>query len=380
MQKKGIIKEAGKPMPIYEQIRSHLADGIKNGLVKNGEELPPVAKMVKELDVGYQAVKSALELLEEDGLIRFKNGKGRGKRPVVTLPEVDKKNCSITFLRATRDSLDLQITQGISNYEIEHNLDTIIIDSPNSHKAFVESIKNPGTDGLVILPYNHPEIIEAINIATEKGIEVVLVDRELKGTKASSVSIDHTQGAYMACSHLFEQNNEPIFYLTYNSETSSLQDRYNGWKVAMMEHGYHPDTLYCKAIKKSFVLNKTPIYDRENDSNFLDKQYVFALKFFQENKRKLYNIFTVNDYMAKGVYLAAEKMGLTIGKDVFIVGFGNSPFCERLDITLSSVNQKNREIGYEAAKLLYMKIAGSLKRAIHRKIKPELIIRKSSQK
>ncbi len=376
--KKGIIKEAGKPMPIYKQVQRHLANEIKNGSVKHGDELPPIAKIVKEYDVSYQAVIMALDLLEQDGLVHFKNGRGRGKRPVVIKFEPNFDSCSMTFLRTTRDSLDLQITQGISRYEVENNLDSLVIDSPNSHEAFIEGIRNPCTDGLIILPYYHPEIVEAINFAMAKGVKVVLVDRQLEGTSASSVSIDHTHGAYMACNHLFENCNEPVFYFSDDSKLSSVRERYDGWRIAMAEHGHQNFGDYCKLIFNEMDGSYATIYSRDIEEPFLCTQYSLTLDFFKREKREFYNILTLNDYTAKAVCLAAEEMGLEIGGNVFIVSFGDYPFCRGLKVPLTSINQKNEEVGYEAAKLLHQKISGSFDREMCRKINPQLVIRQSS--
>jgi DNA-binding LacI/PurR family transcriptional regulator len=78
------------------------------------------------------------------------------------------------------------------------------------------------------------------------------------------------------------------------------------------------------------------------------------------------------------VYLAAEQVGLRIGKDVFVVDFGNMPLCRQLSVPLSSIDQASKEVGYEAAKLLYLTAIGSIKCPMHRKVLSELHIRESS--
>ena len=36
-------------------------------------------------------------------------------------------------------------------------------------------------------------------------------------------------------------------------------------------------------------------------------------------------VFCVNDYVAVGIYRTAQKLGWTVGKDIFVVGFDDDP-------------------------------------------------------
>ena len=87
----------------------------------------------------------------------------------------------------------------------------------------------------------------------------------------------------------------------------------------------------------------------------------------------------MNDYVARGVYRAAEELKLRIGRDVIIFGFDDLPLASCLECPLSSVRQPRREIGYEAARLLCNEIAGKVSRPVTRVLPVELVERKSSR-
>lgn len=103
-----------------------------------------------------------------------------------------------------------------------------------------------------------------------------------------------------------------------------------------------------------------------------------AVKLFETCEGEAYSIFAGNDYVAVGVYVAAEKLGLQIGKDVFVVGFGDIPLAQTMPVPLSSVFQNSELVGYESAKLLYELITGDMEKPVHRILPVELRIRASS--
>ena len=63
-------KGSGKSKPLYLQIRQKLADSILADELRPGQRLPNVSKLVREWNVHPRTIKSALDLLEQDGLIR----------------------------------------------------------------------------------------------------------------------------------------------------------------------------------------------------------------------------------------------------------------------------------------------------------------------
>jgi len=69
---------------------------------------------------------------------------------------------------------------------------------------------------------------------------------------------------------------------------------------------------------------------------------------------------------------------LQIGKDVFVVGFGDIPLAQTMPVPLSSVFQNSELVGYESAKLLYELITGDMEKPVHRILPVELRIRASS--
>lgn len=62
--------------PIYEQISGQLKDKIMHGDMKEGEILPSVRTLAKELRVSALTVKKSYDALEQEGFITTVHGKG----------------------------------------------------------------------------------------------------------------------------------------------------------------------------------------------------------------------------------------------------------------------------------------------------------------
>lgn len=70
-----IISNSDK-IPIYEQIIKQIKDMILNGTLKEGEPLPSMRFLAKELRISMITTKRAYEELEREGFIESYVGKG----------------------------------------------------------------------------------------------------------------------------------------------------------------------------------------------------------------------------------------------------------------------------------------------------------------
>ena len=62
--------------PIYDQIYSQIKDAILSGQVTEGEALPSIRALAKDLRISVITTKRAYEELERDGFIETVTGKG----------------------------------------------------------------------------------------------------------------------------------------------------------------------------------------------------------------------------------------------------------------------------------------------------------------
>ena len=364
-------KGKGKGKPLYEQIRSQLTQQIRSGRIEPGSRLPSVSQMVKEWQVDYQTVGLALDAMEKDGVIQHENGRGKG--PVV-LKNIEC-TYSITFLRWSSIGYPLEITEGIRKYAEEKNLKFSITDISHSHSSLINVISHPmqGTDGIIIVPPPDNDEFRKVCLDVLKlGVKVVFVDLNIADLPVSSVSIDHVGGAHQATRHLLSLHNMPIYCLGVTS-LSSVQSRLQGWVSAMREYNFYDCEPYIYEI---------PYTDtRLENSLQLEQQvnYKAAMKILDKQNCQKTCIFTCCGSAAQGVYQAAGERGLKIGSDVFVAGFGDSPTCRQLPVPFTFVGQKWEDVGYEAAYVLFMEMAGNIRHPMYRLLPAQLNIRTSSK-
>lgn len=71
-----IIITNNSPKPIYEQISSQMKQAIMSGTLKEGDALPSMRFLAKELKISVITTKRAYEELEREGFISTVQGKG----------------------------------------------------------------------------------------------------------------------------------------------------------------------------------------------------------------------------------------------------------------------------------------------------------------
>ena len=80
--------------------------------------------------------------------------------------------------------------------------------------------------------------------------------------------------------------------------------------------------------------------------------------------------------MAAGVYKVAMRAGISIPRELSVVGYDDSPLATRLWPSLTSVRRQTRDTGRIAASMLIRPDAGPLPVA---SVRPHLIVRDSCQ-
>jgi DNA-binding LacI/PurR family transcriptional regulator len=87
----------------------------------------------------------------------------------------------------------------------------------------------------------------------------------------------------------------------------------------------------------------------------------------------------MNDTMAIGAMQAAAAHGFTVGRDLAIVGFDDAPMVQYLQPPLTSVRQPIREVGHKVVEILIALLEGRPPAERQVMLRPELIVRASSQ-
>ena len=192
----------------------------------------------------------------------------------------------------------------------------------------------------------------------QNGIPLVFYDRICTGVEASRVVVDDYMGAFTAVQHLIETGCRNI--VCYNSPVTMeiSKNRFNGYHDALVKYGLE--------VRKEHVR----ICDNRDDAEMITPAML-------DMEPRPDAFFAVNDDTAIGILHTVKRMGYSVPDDVSICGFTNGERAIACDPMLTTVEQRGRRVGEEAANILINKVEGlsPLDKVERRVVRTKLIIR-----
>ena len=118
-----VLQNSG--VPIYQQIAEQMKADILAGKMKQGEYLPSIRSLAKELKISVITTMKAYELLEAEGLVTAAQGKG------FYVNAQDSEMLREQHLRKVEDALQEAISAakiaGMSDAELKETLDALLM-------------------------------------------------------------------------------------------------------------------------------------------------------------------------------------------------------------------------------------------------------------
>lgn len=217
----------------YQKVKDHLMILIDRALPDT--LLPPESKLCETMNVSRVTVRKAFSLLENDGLIVRRKGKGT----FVKKQQERIKQLHIAILIPGNES-----SNGFSGNIITGCLfqssksDTrlhIIPMTEKIHKIFSE-IDESHCDGVMIIaPKKYQANVLDAFVSFDK--PTMVVNREIRNSNFSFVSTDHAGGVNEAVSYLIEKGHRKIAFIGLDRTDPCITDRYHGYLSAFAKHG-----------------------------------------------------------------------------------------------------------------------------------------------
>lgn len=191
--------------------------------------------------------------------------------------------------------------------------------------------------GLIVVPTVREKTENsAFFKAKEKGIPMVLCNRDIYSLDVPCIKSDNFLGGYLMTKHLLSQGCRNIAFLSKYYYVTTYE-RYAGYSLALHEAGlevndelrvwsYDIARRYEGDVKTRELLQAHPEID---------------------------GIFCFNDRLAVGAISACIEAGRKVGKDIALGGYDNSALCTDILPQITSVEFRGYDIGLKAAELLY---------------------------
>jgi LacI family transcriptional regulator, galactose operon repressor len=224
--------------------------------------------------------------------------------------------------------------------------------------SYLKRCRHHNVEGTVLMGVD-PEDPEVRRLVRSE-LATVGVDVQLDGPRTSSVMSDNVHGAALAVRHLHELGHRRIATITGLVETKPGADRLRGYRDGLRELGL--------AYRDEYVAYG----DFYADSGTAAAAALLALD------DPPTAIFAASDMMALGILGAASEAGLSVPRDISVVGFDDMQLVGHVQPPLTTIRQDKYGLG-EAAAVALLELASDKDESPGLVILPvELIVRDST--
>ncbi|MBT8082203.1 MAG: LacI family DNA-binding transcriptional regulator [Gammaproteobacteria bacterium] len=182
-------------------------------------------------------------------------------------------------------------------------------------------------DGLILLGYgDYTSYREKLAALAEANTRFTIWGPKIGGEPGHSLGCDNVDGGYQATRHLLENGRQRIALLGTTSQRSpELAARYDGYCKALREAGIEPD--------EQLIV----------DASSADGEGYRAILELLERGVEFDAVFAVTDVIAIDAMRALEDNGLSVPRDVAVVGFDDVPLAAYVTPPLTTVRQDIRQ-------------------------------------
>ncbi len=217
-------------------------------------------------------------------------------------------------------------------------------------------------DGLLISVSRETNRHDHLQYAIDKEVPIVFFDRIVEELSASQVYSDNYDISFEGTEHLLAQGCKRIAFIAGPQHLYNSRNRLNGYLGALKKHGVSVNESLI--VDSNYKVNDVEDYTR----------YLFNLQ------QKPDGIFAINDMTALEMMHILKKRGLSIPKDVAVLGFNNETICRLVEPSLSSIDHPAFDMGAAATEILLKQISKNEISQEKRLIKSRLVVRESTNR
>jgi LacI family transcriptional regulator len=232
------------------------------------------------------------------------------------------------------------IVRGVEDVLAEHGYTALTANTDNDPARAAlnfAAMQARQVDGFVIATARRDDPL--LQEAADRGVPMVLVNRQTEELAVSAVTGDDTVGIGRVVDHLVGLGHSRIVHVAGPSSTSTGLVRARAFEAAMQRHSLAAVSVVADNFTEA--AGRTAMMELLRDGQPTA-------------------VVAANDLLAIGCYDALEEAGLSCPDDVSVVGFNDMPFIGRLRPPLTSVRVPQYELGVEAARLLLDHLSGRI--------------------
>lgn len=240
----------------------------------------------------------------------------------------------------TADFSDYFFTQVIIGAELEarkHDYFFMLASTQRQladEPAYLRLFTERRVDGILFARPSTEEDNRHIVSLIRQGVPLVTTAYHVPGEKLIVVDVDNVDGGLQATEHLVALGHRKIGMIEGPPRWKSVDDRTEGYKLALAKAGIPFDESLIEAGDWSY------------------KSGYEAMKRLYAKAPQITALFAQNDRMAIGAMRALQEAGRRIPDDIAIVGYDDIPVASYTNPPLTTMHQPMQEVGRVAARLL----------------------------
>lgn len=243
--------------------------------------------------------------------------------------------------------------------EIGHSIETtafdagysvILCNTENDFKketSYIDVLMKKQVDGMIFIATG--ERGDSVEKLVRMDFPVVVMDRDFPELGMDVVLADNRQGGYLATQHLISLGHKRIGCIAGPSNITASAARVIGYQMALQENGI--------IVDPNLIIN----------GNFHPESGWKVAHTLLNRENRPTAIFACNDLMGIGVIRAATELGLSVPKDLAVIGYDDIELASYAVPPLSTIKQPKIEMGLTALRFL-------LNRIQEKKIPPQYTI------
>ncbi|MDI3525120.1 MAG: LacI family transcriptional regulator [Candidatus Atribacteria bacterium] len=251
-----------------------------------------------------------------------------------------------------------EIVHGVEDAVFEHGFSVSLWNTredPQREEHYLRTLNKENVKGIIFGASRIKE--EYIKSTFEKGIPCVTINRIVEGVP--HVVADYEEGAYLATRYLLYLGHDRIALINGPANAQTSKWREKGFRKAFAEQN--------KEIDERLLSFNPPL---------IEGGYVTTLRLLKKEMQPS-AILAYNDLVALGAMKAIKESGLSLPRDISLIGYDNIFLCAFLDPPLTTVEQPKYLMGRLAADMLFRMIERGSVAEKSVRLKPQLIIRGS---
>ena len=201
----------------------------------------------------------------------------------------------------------------------------------------LQTVQGENLKGIILNPISTQDerTLQLTKQIEERGVPIVLLDRDVYGFNSNGVYSDDFGGAYKAVSHLIKIGHRKIAIFRGPMNSRPGYERFAGYRKALEDNGI--------TLEEDLI----------GDYDFMLSGLVYEqTKKLMKRKKHPTAIFTSNNNGTLECMKSLLDMGFEIGKDVGLIGFDDIDLLHYTNMAISVVDRRVEDMGAEAMSLL----------------------------